>query len=143
MDVDYLVLADAATAADGKHYIHGGGWDTLWAASFPVTQPQMTAAVRLRVPWHDTNQPHQLGVDIVDADGNSLLPQRMAQAITVGRPPTLDPGDDQVVPLTFTFAGFQFPAPGTYALIVTIDGMEVGRAPFRVRALAGTQPVSA
>jgi hypothetical protein len=60
MQVDYLVLADAAAAVEGKHYIHGAGWDRLLAPSFPVTHPLMSVAIRFRIGWTETNQPHEV-----------------------------------------------------------------------------------
>src|ERR1700737_5514077 len=97
MGVYYPVLADAATAAEGKHYIHGAGWDTVFATAFPVTQPSLGVALRLRVPWHDTNQPTKISVDVVNADNLSILPEPIGGEVNVGRPPHLHVGDDQVV----------------------------------------------
>ncbi len=138
MQVDYMVLADAATAAQGKLYIHGAGWDSLFAASFPVTHPAMSVAIRLRVPWHDTNQPHHLELDVVNEDGQSIMgtpPGPFQGNINVGRPPHLTQGDDQVVPLALNLNGLIFQQPGAYAVILRIDGMEAFRSPFRVAPL--------
>lgn len=134
MDVDYLVLADAAEAVNGKHYILGGGWDRLHAAAFPVTHPSMSVALRLRVPWHDTNQAHELELDIVDADGQSILPPPgpARGSITTGRPADLEPGQDQVVPLVFTLAQVRFDRAGAYAVLARLDGLEAARSAFHV-----------
>lgn len=140
MEVDYIVLADAAAAVEGKHYIHGAGWDTIFAASFPVQHPSMAVAVRLRIPWTATNQPHSLELDLVDADGASVLPDppgAMSGDINVGRPPHLSAGDDQVVCLVFNLLGLQFESAGTYSVIFRIDGSEEGRQSFRVKQLGG------
>ena len=132
MLVDYLVLADAVAVADGKHYIHGAGWDTIFGASFPVTHPTMGIAVRLRVPWTDTNQPHTISLDVIDGDGQSVLATAPGGQINVGRPPTIPPGQDQVVPLAFALLSVQFERAGDYVVVVRIDGIDQGRAPFRV-----------
>jgi hypothetical protein len=144
MDIDYLVVADAATAENGKHYIHGGGWDTLWGVSYPVTHPALALAVRVRVPWHDTNQPHRIEFDVVDADQRSIIPDPPGAGsgtVIAGRPPALPVGDDQVMPLTFTFVNLTFPAPGDYAVVVRIDGTEVSRSPFHLRQVPGAEAV--
>ncbi len=138
MDIDYLVIADAAVAAGGKLYIHGAGWDTLWALSFPMQYPQLAVALRLRVPWSDTNQPHMLEVDVIDADGNSIIKPPfgpLRTPVNSGRPPTLPVGEDQVAPLTVTIAGITFPGPGTYVVVARIDDNERARSPFRVVAV--------
>ena len=138
MQVDYMVLADAATAVEGKHYIHGGGWDSLFAGSFPVTHPALSVAIRLRVPWTDTNQPHALELDVVDGDGQSSLPTPpgpLQGTINVGRPPQLTPGEDQVVPLALNVNGLKFEHAGGYAVLLRLDGLEATRAPFKVRPI--------
>lgn len=143
MDLDYLVIADAAVVADGKHYIHGAGWDVIWATTYPAVHSALSVALRLRVPWGDTNQPHNLQVDVVDADAVTILtnpPGGMGGPVTTGRPPILPIGEDQVIPMTFTYAQVSFRAPGTYAVVVRIDGLERGRAPFRVSLPPGMMP---
>jgi hypothetical protein len=132
MEVDYMIIADEAAAAEGKHYIHGAGWDILWGASFPITHPLMAIAVRLRTPWVDTNQPHELTLDVVDGDGNSVLEKPLGGTVNVGRPATTPPGNDQVTPLAFRLIGVKFPHPGDYAVIFRIDGIDRSRSPFRV-----------
>ena len=147
MQVDYLVLADAASAPpDGKHYIHGGGWDTIVAAAFPVTHPLLAIALRLRVAWNDTNHPVNLEIDLVDADELSILPTPpgpMSGPLTVGRPPTVAPGSDIVVPLVFNMQGIQFQRPGTYAVVVRIDSLEAARSRFHIMQAPGGVPAPA
>jgi len=133
MRVDYLILADAAAAEQGKHYIHGGGWSQINANSFPVTHPHIAVAVRLRVDWNDTNQPHEVELDILDGDGVSILPSGPLRAsINVGRPPQARPGADQVVPLALNLYGVVLPRAGDYAAVVRIDGVDEARSPFSV-----------
>jgi hypothetical protein len=135
MHVGYMVLADATAAENGKHYIHGGGWDRIFAATFPVIHSSLSVALQLRVPWHDTNQRHELELDVVDADGQSILPTPPGLprgTVTVGRPPDLEEGDDQNLPLVFTITQLRFERAGTYAVLVRIDGMEAARSAFRV-----------
>ncbi|MEA2644926.1 MAG: hypothetical protein QOE92_9 [Chloroflexota bacterium] len=130
MKVDYLILADAAIAADGKHYLHGAGWDTVAARSFPVWHPQMSAAVRLRVPAGDA--PHRLGVDLLDPTGASLLPAPLYTDVN----PAAAAGagaEEQVFALVFNFGGLQFSEPGAYAVVLTADAVELVRSTFHVR----------
>lgn len=142
MNVDYLVLADAAAASEGKHYIHGAGWDTIFAANFPVQHPAMSAAVRIRIPWTATNHPHQLELNVLDADGRSALPDppgALKGDINVGRPAHLSTGDDQVVCLVFNLFNLQFEGAGTYSVVFIIDGSEEARQPFKVAQVPGLQ----
>ena len=135
IQVDYFILADAVAAVGGKHYIHGGGWDTLTTNGFPSVHPTMGAAMRLRVPWHDTNHPIQIELDVLDADGRSILPTPPGPpsgTFNVGRPPELPMGDDQVFQLAFPINNLRFDAPGRYVVSFRLFGEEVARAPFRV-----------
>ena len=137
MEIDYLILADAAAAENGKHYIHGGGWTQINATAFPVTHPMMGVAIRLRVPWTDTNEEHEIGIDMVDADGTSILPSGPLRGkMNVGRPPQVRPGTDQCVPLAFSFVGLAFEQAGDFAVIGRIDGIDRVRTAFRVVDIA-------
>lgn len=138
MRADYMVLADAATIADGKHYIHGAGWDTLGSMSFPFDQPAIAVAVLFRVPWNDANHPHMVELDIVNADGVSILPNPpgpLRGPITVGRPPQITPGNDLLVPLAFNLLAVRFQSPGTYVVTLRIAGIEDKRFPLHVVTL--------
>jgi hypothetical protein len=138
MQIDYIVLADAAAALEGKHYIHGAGWGAIAGLSFPLTYPQIAVALRLRVPWNETNQQHRLEVDVVDADERTILPVPpgpLQGTLAAGRPVNLREGLDQVMPLVINLQGVQFAAPGTYAVKVRIDGMDKARATFEVMQL--------
>lgn len=143
IQVDYFVLADAVAAIGGKHYIHGGGWDTLTTGGFPTVHPTMAAAVRLRIPWHDTNRPVEVGLDVLDADGRSILatpPGPPRGTIRVGRPPELPEGDDQVIQLAFPLHNLRFAEPGRYVVTFLLAGEAVARAPFRVNLSAASTP---
>lgn len=143
MQADYMVLADAVTASEGKLYIHGGGWDNVLTAVWPAT---LTASVGilLRVPWGETNEEHTIELDIVDADGKSILPPPgpLRGAVNAGRPPQLEPGTDQVTPLAIVLNGTKIEKAGRYVVEFSIDGQEKARAPFRVSQMMATQIVN-
>lgn len=143
IQVDSMLLADAAVVAEGKFYIHGAAWDTVLVAAFPVVQPTLTVPVLLRVPWNDANNVAQmLELDVVNADGASILPVPPGPVrgpITVGRPPQSQPGDDLLIPLVFTLAGIRFEQPGTYVITMSVEGGEVKRYPFHMRYLPQVQ----
>lgn len=132
--VDYMVLADAATAAEGKLYIHGAGWDTIFAASFPYQLPQISVAIRVRVPWNETNQAHKIELDVLDQDGVSIVPEdRLLKGdLSAGRPLQLPQGEDQTFSFVINLAGLQFDKPGNYIVVFRLDEQEVARSPFRI-----------
>jgi hypothetical protein len=136
---DYLVLADAVAAAEGKLYIHGAGWDTIYVLSFPAQHPTLGVAARLRVPWEATNQQHLLEIDVVISgeDGNSILPEPLRTHIDVGRPANLAPGSDQLLPIALSFANLQFREPGSYAVVLRTDGRVLTSSTFHVVPFQG------
>ncbi len=133
MEVEFLILADAAEAVNGKLYMLGGGWDVLTInRPLPYQQPFAIAA-GLLVPWNATNQRHDVEVEIQTDDGEVAV--KMAGQLELGRPPGLPTGHPQRVVLTFS--GFMnIAAPGTFAIVAKIQGQESKRVSFRVVSLA-------
>lgn len=139
MQLDYLLLADAAAAAEGKLYIHGAGWETIYVMTFPAVHPAIGVAARLRVAWEETNQPHSLEINVVKAneDGDSLLSEPLRADINLGRPANLAPGSDQFVPLALNITNLRFEEPGSYAVVLRMDGSVLASSPFDVTPLQG------
>ena len=137
MKLRNLLLADAVDAgAEGKVFIHGGGIGRITGGSFPWTQPRLALFVTVeREEGEEPGSDHLLEMDIVDADGSTIAPT-MNSLFRV-------PADEvEGVPVDMnalvTMNGLTFPAPGVYTLIVRVDGLELGRAAFRV--VAGDDP---
>ena len=59
-----MLLADAAQAVGGKLYVLGGGWSVIGPG--PAT---MAIAMKIDVPWDQTNLRHHWILDLVDEDG--------------------------------------------------------------------------
>ncbi len=128
MEVEWLILADAAQISDGKLFLMGGGWDSLWVNSnFPV-QKHFAVAAAFKVPWNETNRRHPVGVEIQDQDGAILF--QMGGELEVGRPAGIEPGQDQRAQIAVDLS-FSFQLPGTYLIVAKIEGVEK-RVPFRV-----------
>lgn len=136
--IDYMILADAATAAENKLYIHGAGWDSILAATFPVEQPLMSVALRVRIPWAETNQPHEIELDVLDQDGVSIMPpDRVIKGqLNAGRPAGLPQGEDQVFPFVINLAGLKFEKPGNYVIVFRLDGLKAAESRFRMAAMS-------
>jgi hypothetical protein len=80
-----MMLADAAQVAEGKLYILGGGWS--------VTSGKLPSAlaIKIEVPWSDANQPHTLGIRLLDSDGNEVV-DLTTETFEVGRPAGIPTG---------------------------------------------------
>lgn len=130
MQVEWLILADAAQVVGGKLYLMGGGWDVLNVNSgFPLSQHCAVAAA-FKVPWTETNQRHDIEIEITDEDGRLSL-FKVAGELEVGRPPGIPPGQDQRSQLAIDL-DLRLERPGTYVIIARVAGEEGARALFRV-----------
>ncbi|MGD9715058.1 MAG: hypothetical protein AB7V46_23820, partial [Thermomicrobiales bacterium] len=69
--VDCFLLADAVQVANGKLFILGGGWARLTVDALPVTRP-FELAIRVVVPWTETNRKLSYELQMVDEDGKGL-----------------------------------------------------------------------
>ncbi len=135
MQIEWLILADAAQIAEGKLYLIGGGWDTLWVTSnFPV-QRTFAVAAAFRVPWNETNQRHKVGIEIQNQDGATLF--QIGGELEVGRPVGIEQGQEQRAQLALDIS-FNFERPGTYVIVAKVADQE-RRAPFRVTLRPNTQ----
>ncbi len=134
MDVEFLILADAAQAVGGKLYMLGGGWDILTInAAFPTQHP-FSIALGLSVAWNETNQRHNVGIEITDQDGNSAV--TMGGQLEVGRPLGLPVGQSQLVVLAFNGV-MTAERPGGFVITAKVEDQVAKRVPFRIVAGPG------
>ncbi len=148
MHVDAFI-ADAAASSEGKIYALGLGWNGIYTNAFPATHPHLAVVVTIHVPWTQTNEMHQVRLHLEDEDGfrvrlGRTVPEPGAEMVdvemvggdfSVGRPPTLPAGDEQIVPLSFDIDGLTFERPGMYTWVVTVDERPLRRLPMRVSVL--------
>lgn len=137
MDIEWLVLCDAAQVVGGKLYVMGGGWDQLTVnTGFPLDQ-HMAIAVAVKVPWNETNQKHNLEIAIQHEDGLQLA--KIDAQFEVGRPPGLTAGQDQRVQLAVDLR-LKIERSGAYGIIARLEDEEMERTTFRVLPAPGLRP---
>ena len=133
MEVEWLIISDAAQVVDKKLYIQGGGWDRLQVNTFP-RQQSVGIALALRVPWNETNQQHTFSIEIVTEDGDSV--SKLGGGFEVGRAPGIPNGQDQRVQMAVNVI-MNFTAPGTFNVLARIDEGEPRRVLFNVVSPVG------
>jgi hypothetical protein len=120
-----LLLADFAEAINNKLYIMGGGWSVI--GPDPAT---FAIAVKLEVPWDETNKRHQLELKLVDADEKPIMvptpvgdkPLEIGGEFEVGRPVGLKPGTPLDVALAFNMGPLPLPSDTRCVWRCYIDG---------------------
>ncbi|RNM16319.1 DUF6941 family protein [Nocardioides pocheonensis] len=137
-----LLLADAAEVTNGKVSSLGAGWSVT-----ATPTPPMALVAVIDVPWDQTNQKHQLVIELRDADGRAVSFQRGPEGqplpalhveaeFEVGRPPGVPAGTPMRHQLAIALAGGVPLAAGEkYEFHLTIDGedMDSWLATFLVR----------
>lgn len=120
-----MLLADHAEAINGKLYIMGGGWSITGPAP-----SQSALAIKIEVPWNDTNRRHELKVELLDGDYNPVLVPTPAGnsalvvtgAFEVGRPPGIIVGSPLDVPFAFNIGPIPLESERRYIWRLSIDG---------------------
>jgi hypothetical protein len=134
-----MLLADSAQAQGNKLYILGGGWSITGPGPGPTA-----IAIKLDVPWDQTNQKHVWNLDLLDADGDPVLlptpegeqPIQVSGEFEVGRPPGLPPGTPIDLSLAINIGPLPLPPGARYLWRLSIDGRtdENWQLGFMVRA---------
>ncbi|HET9052334.1 MAG TPA: hypothetical protein VFO60_11585 [Candidatus Dormibacteraeota bacterium] len=136
MEVDYLLVADAAIAAGGKHYIHGGGWDTLVVTRTPTTHPVLAVAVRLRLDPEDERRGIDLELDVVDEMGTTMIGAPVRARLDADLTAAAAPGTlVRSRCVTFTLSRVLLAHPGRFEAVLTSGGAVLRRTPFNVVAV--------
>ena len=134
MEVEWLILADAAQVVGAKLYLLGGGWDSLTVnKEFPIDQ-KCALALSIKVPWNETNQKHSFEVEIISEDNTTEEPKSLVKVggqFEVGRPPGIRPGQEQRFQLAIDM-NLRIETAGTKTVIARIEGQIMRRLDFTV-----------
>ncbi len=139
-------LADSAEVINNKIYALGGGWNTIYVRAFPAMHRRLAVAATVHVPFTATNSAHKLDLRLVtedgadhaiglrpDDEGKPVAVHALGGEFTLGRPPNLVDGDEQMACFGFTIDGMRFTEAGMFTWTISIDGDEVARLPMRVQ----------
>jgi len=135
-----LLLADFAQVADGKLNIIGGGWSVIGPMPVPSA-----VAVKIQVPWDQTNVKHTVALELKDEDGAPVTfptpmgpqPVKIEGALEVGRPPGVRPGTPLEAPMAFNVGPLPLTPDRRFTWVLTIDdeSHEDWQVSFSTRAL--------
>lgn len=126
------MLADAATVADGKLYVHGGGWDLINTRAVPATHPTISLVFVIEFEWSETHVDRTLQVSLHDED-DTRLDVGAVGVLNVGHPPGAVHGAPILQPFALPFPTVTFARAGRYYFKVAVDETELARVRFGVR----------
>jgi hypothetical protein len=131
MQVTTAILADAATVAEGKLYVHGAGWNVIIAPQIPASHPSLALALAFKLDWHEGNEDLPIVVELVNEDGKSAG-VRSEMTLRVAPTPVTKKGDDLYSYLAHTFIGLRFDEYGAYRFQVVHGGEIHAKVPLSV-----------
>jgi len=138
-------LADSVAVAEGKLYIHGGGWNRIMVGSLPARHDRIGIGLLLRASGA-ARGPHRFELRVLDPDDRELTLGADGSVRRPGGEVTLQGGasDEEVaIPLAINLDGMVLERAGRYRLVVSVDGRDRLTLAFMVQVRSGTTaPVS-
>jgi hypothetical protein len=126
------MLADAAAVADGKLYVHGGGWDVIYTPAVPATHPMLALVFVVEFERSEVPLDRTLRVSLRDED-DTPLDVAAVGALRAERPPGRAHDAPMVQLFALPFPTITFPRAARYYFSIGIDETELARVRFDVR----------
>jgi hypothetical protein len=123
------MLADAAAVADGKLYVHGGGWSRLLVEAIPARYPGFALVFALEVDEDDRPGRIPLAFTVVAGDEPT--------AEVRGWVDVSDPRPAATITNQVTFADVPLPVAGDYTVRIASGDVELGGVGLHVARRGG------
>jgi hypothetical protein len=117
VQIDFVLLADYATAVQNKLTVVGAGWNLFHASEYPTVIP-FGLGIGLLVPWSQTNRRHSFRFEIRKSEGSVVATG--GGDVEMGRQPGIPLGMTQRIVLGVA-GQVRAEEPGTYEIIVTTE----------------------
>lgn len=128
LELMFAFLCDYADNSSGKLTAVGIGVDTIYAHQVPAQHPLLYGVIGLRFGIVEVGQ-KQLGVRIIDADGNNIVPP-LDSTLNVAPPPA---GYlNRNLRIALALQGLLFPRYGDYSVSWLLGGQQVASVPLKV-----------
>jgi hypothetical protein len=129
MQVTSALLADAATMAEGKLYVHGGGWNSIISPQIPTVHPSLALVLAFKAEWHEANENLAVAIELVNEDGQPAG-VRVDMTMRVAPSPIAKKGADLYQSTAHTFIGLRFEKYGAYRFQVTHNEQMLATVPI-------------
>jgi hypothetical protein len=130
--VTTALLADAARLCDGKFYIHGAGWDTIYAPAVPATYSAFSVVAVVEAESAAELDGATFEIKMLDEDGNPTGTSATGNH-RPGDPSQQTPGLPITASVAVTFPAVTFARFGIYQFIISVNGNELYTLKFAVR----------
>ncbi len=130
MEVDFAFLADAAEAVNGKIYVVGGAFDTIWASNVPVVYPQLSLVMRLMFTPAEVGRKHKIEINLMEEDGKRIT--SVGGDLEIGQNPEVPKGWRQGFLTSLNFANLKFEKLGDYGFEIVVNNSSLKSVPLRI-----------
>ncbi len=128
MEIDLVLLADAATIDAGGKLNILGVFDRISVPKFPAKHPHAALVLRFSASMHEGGS-HTVEIVLKDPDGKELMNVNGDLHVGPGGPLA---GGQILVPQVLNMGGLVFPKAGQYSFDVRIDGEHQVSLPLTV-----------
>lgn len=119
LEVDSVLLCDAASVREGLLHVLGGGITRLWRPELP-SQMAIQVAVIVSVEIEDFGRPHDISIQIFDPQGTDIAGAR--GGFIPNDPGRVESGEAVLFPMVFDFRNYPVVKYGAHDLKVTLVG---------------------
>ncbi len=123
--------ADHAVVENGKVYVNGGFFDTVYNSVFP-TPLSIAVVCWIQVLPEQFQRDHRFTVQMNEA-GYTQPILKIEGGLRVAPSPDAEPGEPTRVPLAVPLTGFSLPRAGDYWFTLSINDHRVARSRVRAR----------
>jgi hypothetical protein len=119
-----------ASPGDGKVYVVGGFFSLLRFPSFPFILSNLGIVAVIEMPFREVHGDHTAIIGLRGPNAEEL-PLRIEARFRTASTFEAQFGEPHIVPLAANVVNVEFRQPGQYHLVLTLDGTEIARYPFR------------
>ena len=130
MKLDFAFLADTAEVINGKLYVMGGAFDTLWLPSKPFIQPRLSLVMKIEFSPNELDRTHKLEIILMNADGKKMA--TVNGEVRLSRNPKSQPGYPDNFISVINFNNLKFDDYGDYSFDVMANDTSLKSIPLRV-----------
>lgn len=113
------MLADHATACEGKLYVNGGGITRFQVPTVPFALPGLGVVLRFRMDPEDMGE-HKFHIQFINPDGVQVLPPDPIPVTLAPTPDSLD-GEESFAQFVLGFAGLPILTTGMHTFRISWD----------------------
>ena len=130
MKLDFAFLADTAEVINGKLYVMGGSFDTLWAQNAPFVHPRLSLVLKIQFTPSELDRNHKLEITLIDTDGQKIA--NVTGDVQLGRNPKAPQGYPHNFISVVNFNNLQLKDYGDYSFEILMNNTSLASLPLRI-----------